>query len=76
MRMIKRLGNFVGALFKGLWRAFDIRDILVEGGLLMLGYGLYLKWGLWLGLMVCGIILFSMGFLWPAFLSLTAKRAK
>ena len=61
---------------RALWSWFDVRDFLVFGGVGMLGYGLYLKWGLWLGFIVCGTILFSMGFVWPAFLSLTAKRDK
>ena len=76
MRIIRKVGNFIKSLFKGLWEFFEFRDVLVYGGLIMLGYGLYLKWGLWLGLMVCGIIMFILGLLWPVFLSLTAKRAK
>jgi len=76
VRMIKRLGNIIAALFKGLWIFFEFRDILVYGGLIMLGYGLHLKWGLWLGLTVCGVIMFILGLLWPVFLSLTAKRTK
>ena len=74
--MIKRLGNFIAALFKGLWRAFDIRDFCVLGGLVMLGYGLKLTWSLGVALTVCGIIMFILGLLWPVFLSLTAKRDK
>ena len=74
--MIKKIGNFFASLFKSLWNAFDIRDILVLGGLVMLGYGLSLEWGLWLALMVCGVIMFILGLLWPVFLSLTAKRTK
>ena len=76
MRIIRKIGNFIKSLFKSLWEFFEFRDILVYGGLIMLGYGLYLEWGLWLGLMVCGIIMFILGLLWPVFLSLTAKRAK
>ena len=41
----------------------DIRDILVFGGLGMLGYGLYLKWGQWLAFMVCGAVLMVIGYL-------------
>ena len=41
----------------------DIRDILVFGGLGMLGYGLYLKWGQWLAFIVCGAVLMAIGYL-------------
>jgi len=61
--MIKRLGNIITALFKGLWRAFDIRDFCVLGGLGMLGYGLYLRWGEWLAFMVSGVILMIIGYI-------------
>lgn len=27
----------------------------------MLGYGLHLRWGLWLALMVCGVLLMAIG---------------
>ena len=47
VKIIKKIGNFIKSLFKGLWNAFDIRDIFVFGGLGMLGYGLYLRWGEW-----------------------------
>ena len=44
---------------------FDIRDVLVFGGIGLLGYGLYLEYGLWLPLIVCGglIMLLGLGFL-------------
>ena len=41
----------------------DIRDVLVFGGLGMLGYGLYLKWGQWLAFIVCGAVLMVIGYL-------------
>ena len=40
----------------------DIRDVLVFGGLGMLGYGLYLRWGEWLACMVCGVLLMIIGY--------------
>jgi len=76
VRIIRKVGNFIKSLFKSLWGFFEFRDVLVYGGLVMLGWGLHLKWGLWLGLMMCGVIMFILGLLWPVFLSLTAKRAK
>jgi hypothetical protein len=61
--IIRRIGTFFSSLFKGLWNAFDIRDIFVFGGLGMLGYGLYLKWGQWLAFMVCGAVCMFIGYL-------------
>ncbi|MFA7218774.1 MAG: hypothetical protein WC057_09295 [Dehalococcoidales bacterium] len=62
MGIIRRIGTFFSSLFKGLWNAFDIRDIFVFGGLGMLGYGLYLRWGEWLACMVCGVLLMIIGY--------------
>ena len=76
MRIIRKVGNFIKSLFKSLWAFFEFRDVLVYGGLVMLGWGLKLVWGLGVALLVCGIIMFILGLLWPVFLSLTAKRAK
>jgi len=42
---------------------FDIRDLFLFGGLSMLGYGLYLHWGEWLALIVCGVLLMIIGYL-------------
>jgi len=61
--MIKRLGNIIAALFKGLWRAFDIRDVFCFGGVGMLGYGLYLLKGLGWAFVVCGSLLMAIGYL-------------
>ena len=63
MKIIKKIGNFIKSLSKGLWNAFDIRDVFVFGGVAMLGYGLYLRWGEWLAFMVCGILLMIIGYL-------------
>lgn len=41
----------------------DIRDVLVFGGLAVLCYGLYLKWGQWLAFIVCGAVLMVIGYL-------------
>lgn len=41
----------------------DIRDVLVFGGLVVLCYGLYLKWGQWLAFIVCGAVLMVIGYL-------------
>jgi len=48
---------------KGSRSWFDIRDFFLFGGLSMLGYGLYLQWGEWLALIVCGVLLMVIGYL-------------
>ena len=47
----------VFATIKG-W--FDIRDVFVLGGLVMLGYGLY-QFIPWVSFAVCGFLLFFVG---------------
>jgi len=49
------------AFFKGL---IDVRDSFVFGGIGMLGYGLYLKWGLGWAFIVCGSLLMLYGLGW------------
>ena len=63
MRMIKRLGNFIQSFVSKAWDAFDVRDFCVLGGLGMLSYGLYLRWGEWLAFMVCGVMLMIIGYI-------------
>ena len=49
--------------FQRIKSFFDIRDFFVFGGLGMLGYGLYLKWGEGVALIVCGVLLMVIGYL-------------
>ncbi|MDY7038187.1 MAG: hypothetical protein SV375_18745 [Thermodesulfobacteriota bacterium] len=63
MRFLKSIGTVIKSIVGVLWGAFDIRDVFVLGGLAMLGYGLHLRWGLWLALIVCGVLLMAMGYL-------------
>jgi len=63
IKLIKRILCGIRAFPSKVYVAFDIRDVLVFGGLGMLGYGLYLKWGQWLAFMVCGILLMIIGYL-------------
>lgn len=63
VKIIRKLGKFIGSLFKGLYGLLDIRDIFVFGGVAMLGYGLYLKWGEWLAFVVSGILFMVIGYL-------------
>ena len=46
-----------------MWAAFDVRDILVYGGLLSIGYGLY-QFLPWLGWTVGGLISMLLGLGW------------
>jgi hypothetical protein len=75
VKTIRKIGNFIKSLFKGLWNAFELRDIFVFGGLFSLGYGLWLLRP-WLGFAVPGLLLFVLGLLWPVFLNFTARRGK
>jgi hypothetical protein len=61
--IIKRIGTFFSSLFKGLWNAFDIRDIFVFGGLGMIGWGLYL-FEPWIAYVVTGVLLMLLGLGW------------
>ena len=57
------LGTKTKSLLSLAYAAFDIRDIFVFGGIAMLGYGLYLRWGAWLAYIVCGVLLMVIGYL-------------
>lgn len=74
-KIIRKIGNFIKSLFKGLWGFFEFRDILVYGGLYLFGYGLWLLRP-WLGFAVSGLLLFLLGLLWPVFLNFTARGRK
>jgi len=60
--MIKQLATKTASLVGGLSKAIDIRDILVFGGLGLLGYGLWLLRP-WLGFAVAGAVLMGIGYL-------------
>ena len=62
VKIIMRFGNLLKSWAGALKRGFDIRDFLVLGGIAMLGYGLYLKWGEWLAYIVCGVLLMLVGY--------------
>jgi len=63
VRIIRKVGNFIKSLFKGLWAAFDIRDFFVFGGVGMLGYGIYLLKGQGWAFVVCGPLFMVIGYL-------------
>lgn len=64
--LFQPVGKSLSSFTSAVWRAFDIRDIFVFGGLGMLGYGLYLQWGEWLALVTCGPLLMILGYLMKA----------
>jgi len=59
---IKSFLNSIKSRIGTVIAAFDIRDVFVLSGLILLGYGLYLLRP-WLAFSVCGVILIAFGFL-------------
>lgn len=59
---VGRLLTFLSFAASTMWDAFDIRIVLFFGGLIMLGYGLFLYLP-WVSFSVCGIILMATGWL-------------
>jgi hypothetical protein len=51
-----------GIRVSAIWEAFDIRVVLFFGGLILLGYGLFLYLP-WVSFSVCGVILMAVGWL-------------
>lgn len=56
---LKAVKSQIGAA----WAAFDIRDLLVYGGLFSIGYGLY-QFRPWLGWTVFGLFSMLLGLGW------------
>jgi hypothetical protein len=56
---LKTIGFWISAA----WAAFDVRDVLVYGGLFSIGYGLYHLFP-WLGWTVFGLISMLLGLGW------------
>ena len=63
LSILRKIGSGIASPFRALHRALDLRDVLLLGGLAMLGRGLYVKCGEWLALVVCGILLMVIGYL-------------
>ena len=60
--IVRKLIVFLIAHISAMWGAFDIRPVFFFGGLLMLGYGLFLYLP-WVAYSVCGVILMAVGYL-------------
>jgi len=56
---LKSVKSRIGAA----WAAFDIRDLLVYGGLFSIGYGLY-QFRPWLGWTAFGVVSMLLGLGW------------
>jgi len=63
VRSIRKAGKLVASLFKAIWKAFDIRDVFVFGGIGMIFYGLW-QIAPWISFVVCGFLLMLFGLGW------------
>ena len=63
MNFLRKIGRLLASPFVALHKAIDVRDVFLFAGLAMLCRGLYLRWGEWLALMVCGVLLMGIGYL-------------
>lgn len=61
--MVGRLRALLSFRVSAIWKAFDIRDLLVFGGLFSLGYGFYSLFP-WLGFVVFGAVSMLLGLGW------------
>jgi hypothetical protein len=50
-------------MWKNIIKDFDIRDLFLICGWGMIGYGIRLKYGLWLSLIICGSLLMLVAYL-------------
>ena len=60
---LNKIKNFVPALIEKAASVIDIRDILVYGGLISIGYGFYQLFP-WLGWVVFGVLSMLLGLGW------------
>ena len=59
-KFISSIGVTVGDAISAVWKAVDLRDAFVFGGLAVMGYGLY-QYRPWVAFTVCGAILLAIG---------------
>jgi hypothetical protein len=55
--------NTIKSRLGAAWAAFDVRDLLVYGGLISIGYGLY-QFRPWLGWTAFGVVSMLLGLGW------------
>ncbi|HLB31081.1 MAG TPA: hypothetical protein VJN91_06090 [Gammaproteobacteria bacterium] len=65
LRLLSRTRQSLASRFDAAREAFDIRDVLLFGGMAMLGYGLY-RYRPWVAFAVCGLFLMAIGYLMRA----------
>jgi hypothetical protein len=63
MKFVTKFYGFLSARIEVLKKAFDVRDVLILSGLLMLWYGLNLVYP-WLSFTVCGALILAGGLLY------------
>lgn len=62
LKRLSRVSDAIASWIGAAYRAFDVRDVLVFGGLGILAYGLHL-FRPWLAFTVCGVLLMTIGYL-------------
>jgi len=60
---IETIKNSIKSFFSSVYNSFDLRDILVFGGMASIGYGLY-QYCNWSAFAVCGALLMLLGLGW------------
>jgi len=60
MKLLKKIGSFFKSYLVGAYSAFDKEDFFLLCGGGMLYRGLYLKWGEWLAMLICGSLILLM----------------
>jgi len=63
MAFVRYFFYFIANGAKNAIQLLDIRDLFLFGGLTALACGIYLRWGLWLALIISGIFLMAIGYL-------------
>lgn len=63
MKFITKFYGFLSARIEVLKKAFDVRDVLVYGGIFFIGYGLYQLYP-WLGFTAFGVVSMLLGLGW------------
>lgn len=61
MKIFKPIGRAIASIIKAVWNFFDAENVLLFGGFPVLGYGLFLQYGLGISLIVCGGCSLSLG---------------
>jgi hypothetical protein len=63
MKFFTKVYGFLSARIEAFKKVFDVRDVLVYGGLFFIGYGLYQLYP-WLGFTAFGVLSMLLGLGW------------